>query len=364
MRVDANKRRKQVEMVEAVEGSGFNGIVLAPTGIGKAWVLIECLKRLKPKGRIWYLCDSELNRDETFKKQLNEWGAKRWLDKIEFMCYQSAYKLENEDVELALLDEFDYALTKEYGKTFFKNSFKHLVAVSATLTDDKRKFAESIRPIVYEVGLQDVEDEGLLNKTRYHFVNFMLTTKENDQYLNFSRKFANLLVDGKKNKWRLDFLKIQRGQFLANLESSKLVCRKLVKQLYEDPESRIVIFCGLTSQAEKVCEYAYHSKSTYNYLKDFDEGTIRLVSVVGKINRGVNINRINRIVFESPTRSSTKFSQRSGRGRRLGVDEVLDVYFLIPYFKNSRGTILPTIVKKYVTESTKAIEYSPIIYKF
>lgn len=362
--INRERRDLQTDMVDALEKVDFNGIVVASTGIGKAWVLIESLKRLKPKGRIWYVCDSELNRDETFKNELIKWGAKSWIDKIEFMCYQSAYKISDEDVEFAMLDEFDFALTPEYTKAFKNNNFAHLVAVSATLTDDKRRIAENIRPVVFEIGLQETEDKGLLNKTRYHFVNFMLNPLETDKYLDFSRTFAKLLSDGKKNRYKLEFLKIQRGQFLANLTSSKLICRKLIQKLYEDEQSRIVVFCGLSKQADKICDYSYHSKSTYNHLKDFDEGKIRVLAVVEKISRGVNINGINRIIYESPRKSSTKFLQKTGRGRRLNPEEYLDVYFLIPYYRNRGGKLKPTIVKKWIEESTKSIQYEPITYKF
>lgn len=370
--VDKARRELQLGIVDAIKAAGYNGVAISPTGSGKAFVLIECLKRLKPKGRIFYLCESQINRDKTFKEELIKWEAEEWIEKIEFLCYQTAYKLENQEVELCLADECDF-IAHKYKRAFTHNKFKHIVAVSATLTEEKRKLIESIVPIVYEVGLQEIEEKGLLNKTRYHEVNFLLTPKENLVYLQMSRNFAQLLNDGKANKWKLEMLKIKRGHFLASLESSKRVCKRLIEELLKDVESRIIIFTGLSSQADAVCEHSYHSKSTENNLIEFHEGRIRALSVVGKVTRGVNIGAIgskgisspvSRIIFEAPQRSATKFLQKSGRGRRLKNDSVLDVYFCIPFFKNNYGKIMSTIVSKWVKASTESIDYKPIKYNF
>lgn len=367
--VDKGRRELQLAMVEALENSGFRAGIILPTGTGKAWVLIECLKRINPKGRVWYLCNSEELRDKTFKDELIKWGAEKYIEKIEFMCYQSAYRLEDEEVELCLADEADY-VAGQLSKSMTNNKFKHIVLVSATLSAEKRKLIEGIVPIVSEIGLQDIENQGLLNKSRYYEVNYLLTPTESKKYCSYSRTFSRLLNDGKSNHKALEMLKIQRRHFLGSLKSSEVICKKLLKELYKEEQARIVIFCNLSSQADKVCRYSYHSKSVNNMLKEFDEGSIRTLSVVGKIDRGVNIGSggisspINRLIFESPTKSSTKFLQRSGRGRRLQAHEVLDVYFLIPHFKNNLGKLLPTIVKKWIRQSTASIDYKPINYKF
>ena len=50
--------------------------------------------------------------------------------------------------------------------------------------------------------------------------------------------------------------------------------------------------------------------------------------------------------------------QRSGRGRRLGIDEILKCFFLVPYYKTRRGEIKPTVVKRWVDESTAELDMS------
>lgn len=372
MSVDVDKKRYelQLEVVETLERADYNGIAICPTGLGKALILIECLKNISPRGRVWYLSDSQLNRDSTFKNELIKWGAEEWIDRIEFYCYQTAFKLKDEEVELCLADELD-VVAEAYSRSCLLNKFEHFIGVTATLPPEKRKLVEKIRPVVYEIGLQEIEDQGLLNKSRYFEVNYMLTPKENKKYLEFNQQFVRLLQDSKKNTQELEFLKIRRGQFLAGLESSAKVCKRLVNELIKEGK-KVLIFCNLSVQADKVCENSYHSKSVNNMLTDFNEDKIKLLSVVSKIDRGVNLgvdsggvfSPVGALILESPNRSATKFLQRSGRGRRLQVHQTLDVYLLIAHYRNFRGQSLPTVVKRWVNNATKSINYKPIQYKF
>ena len=361
-----NQKRLEVqkEAIEALKKNQYNGFAQLPTGTGKALVLIEVLKKLKPKS-CWYLCDSEDNRDKTFIDELKKWGAEEWIDKIEFMCYQTAYKLKNFNVDLLLADEADFGLTPSYSKVYLNNKFKHRVLVSGTLSPDKYKLLSKLEiPIVYSIEIDQVEKDKVLNKANYYIVNYLLNRRENFEYLKFNRTFARLL-NGTRNKKTLEFLQIRRKHFLSNLETSVNVCRKLMNHLYKNDKHKMLIFCGLSEQADRVCKYSYHSKTTDEAFNLFDKGDLRVLSVVAKADRGLNINGVNVIIFESPTKSSTKFFQRTGRGRRLHVHEELDVYFLIPYYKDLRGQVKPTVVNNWVyTAAAKLQDFNPKTFKF
>ena len=365
MQINERRRELQTEAVDCLQDHNFNGFVIAPTGMGKAWILIECLKRIKPVGKIWYLCDSTENRDRSFPNEMIKWGAEKWIDQVEFMCYQTAYKREDENIELCLADEADYALTPEYIKGLQNNNFQHLVMVSATLDRSKRALAKSIVPIVFERNIKEIEDAKILNGARHHLVNFMLSDDENDEYLDYNRRFGKLLTgDTRRNQKQLEMLQIQRKHFLSSLATSKNVCRRLLKELHAIPGNKILVFCGLSSQADAICKFSYHSKSEVNHLQDFDLGKIRVLSVVGKIDRGVNLVGVNNIIMEAPSKSPTKFTQKTGRGRRLAANEILDVYYLVPYYTDNKGRISPTIVKRWVYEAASKTNFKPEIFKF
>jgi superfamily II DNA or RNA helicase len=379
--INKEKLKIQEEAFSALRANNFRGIVILPTGTGKTFVLIECLRALwQPGMRVLYTCDSQLLRDGGFDDELRKWGAEQFIPLIEKKCYAGAYKMEEEYYDILLADEGDYALTPEYSKLFFKNKFKYIIFVSATLDAKKRKIAKEIAPIVYAKKPKEIEDAKVINKSQFFIVPYMLNDKENRTYLMYNERFKAILNEQpppfsnleQTKQWQdkrqknLDFLSIDRKHFLASLESSAYICRKLMKELYEqDQKAKMLVFCGLNSQADRVCKYSYHSGSEHlNNLEKFDKGEIVALSVCGKVNRGVNINGVKRIIAEHVSRSETAMIQKTGRGRRLDVDDILEVYLLLPYFKTAKGKIKPTIVEDWIITAARnlGIENRKIYY--
>jgi superfamily II DNA or RNA helicase len=252
-------------------------------------------------------------------------------------------------------------LSPEYVKFALNNSFKHKLLVSATLSGEKRAMALKIAPLLYEKKTFEIEGDGIINKSRHLLVKYLLNDEENRQYIKYNDKFIRLLNDD--TLWaqnQLKFLSIERKQFLQNLTSSRSMCRNLISYLHKNVQNtRVLIFGGSVAQIDSIMPWTYHSENEKSdWLNAFNNGDINYLGVVGKIDRGVNLNNINTIIFESIDASETKMIQRSGRGKRMKQDEVLDVYYLIPYFKTEKGDIKPTVVEKWFTKSTTNIDTS------
>lgn len=359
--INEEKKRIQDEAFNALKQSGFNGAALIATGVGKAKLLIDVIKHLKPKS-ILYLCDSQDNRDKTFPNQILEWGEPWMFEATEMHCYQTAYKFKNKEYDLLLADEVDYSLTPAYSKVYKNNKFKHKVLVTATCSDDKLKLLNKIAPVVYKKIAKDAESEGALNKAKYYFVNYDLSPQENKRYVYYNNRFIELLNKDKPNSFLLQRLQLSRKRFLENLESSREVVKSLLTVLHKNEKNKILIFCGSTDQADSITKYSYHSKSEQDYLTKFNDGKIRVLSVVGKIDRGVNLVGVNNVIFESTTGSVTKTSQRTGRARRLKTDDYAHIYFLVPMFKSTYGEKRPTIVQKWILDSSKDLDLSGVKY--
>jgi superfamily II DNA or RNA helicase len=342
---------------EAIRKANYDGIVLLPTGTGKGRLMIEVAKVLDPKN-ILYLCNTTLLRDKMFIDELHKWDAGYLLGRTDLYCYQSACKWNGEHYSLLLADEFDSALTTEYIKVFKNNTFDKRILVSATLDDEKLRKAKKIAPIIFERKPAELAEDRVVNKVRFYFVNFDLTPEENTTYLHYNAKFRELLnsVKTKAIEAELQALQLRRKQFLSRLQSGLKVTKWLISNIEKTGE-KILVFCGLSEQADRVCKHSYHNQNDEEQLLlDFDSGKIRTLAVVNKVDRGLNIADIRNIIHESIGKSKTRLTQRNGRGMRLAVDETLNTFFLIPHFRTRRGERKATVVQSWVFESTKDMD--------
>lgn len=354
-----------MEAFEALKQNNFKGFVKIPTGVGKGLLLMQVLDFLKPDKGI-YVVDSELNRDVTFKNDLKKWGYEKYIPNLDYYCYQSAHKIKKEKYQLALCDEADFSLSKKYSKFYTNNSFEHLVLCSGSLEKTKEDILKKLGiPIVYEIGIEEAERRGAINKTKHFFVNYKLNSTENAKYLGYNDQFTTLLRQTNPNKWKLNFLKIQRKQFLSKLDSSYKVANALLKEIQtQDVSARTIIFTGLSEQADRF-KYSYHSKEKNENFNDFEKGKINEIAVVEKITRGVNLTGVNHVIFESPSSSLTKLQQKSGRGRRLDIDDTLNAYYLIPYYITRKGETKPSIVQNWMVDNSSDLNIKTVVnYKF
>lgn len=353
--INQEKLKLQEQAFEELEKVNFNGGIIMPTGSGKTYVMIKALKALPQDYNILYCCDNRKLRDEDFPNELHKWGASEAMNRMDRMCYQGAYKLKGYHYNIGLFDEGDYMLTPEYIKVLKNNTFDHIIFVSATLEGEKKKMIEKYIPIVFSKEVKDIEDDSIINKAQLHLVNFMLTKAENAKYLAYNEVFKKLINTANPDRQRMDAVIRNRKLFLSDLESAKNACQEIIKSLWKHKHNKILIFCSLSEQADAVCKYSYHSKNHKGneFLNMFDKGELRILAVVGKIDRGINLEGVNCVIFESPGESKTKAIQKSGRARRLDVDEISHFYFLVPFYKNRMGNVKATIVQKWVLNSTK-----------
>lgn len=359
METQIGKDKLLGEAMDAARKNNYTGLFLLPTGSGKGRLMVEIAKELDSR-TITYLCNTRLLRDKMFKDELHKWGGAYLIPRIEFACYQTACKWSGRYRDLLLADEFDAALTPEYIKAITNNSFDKRILVSATLQEDKLRMAKKIAPIILERTLKEAIEEDILNNINFYLVNYNLTPIENGQYLSYNERFRTLLNEFKSKSVarQLEWVQINRKQFMSNLQSSAEVTKWVLNKLTPTGE-KVIVFCGLSEQADRVCVNSFHSNNAnITAFNAFDKGDIRHLSVVNKVDRGLNIHDIRNIIFENIGSSKTRLTQRIGRGLRLKPEEFLNVYLLVPHFFDKRGLRKPTIVEKWILESTKEMDLS------
>lgn len=94
----------QEEAFNEIRKAGFNASALIATGIGKAKLLIDIIKYLKPKS-VLYLCDSRDNRDKTFPNEMTKWGEPWMFEVVDRYCFQTAHKFKGKKYDLLLADK-------------------------------------------------------------------------------------------------------------------------------------------------------------------------------------------------------------------------------------------------------------------
>lgn len=383
--------------------------ILMGTGLGKSKIALDLVKHYKPK-KITLITNSQPLRDTNWKAEFEKFGMSEYWEITESECIQTAYKWKDRHLEFVIVDEFDVTLAPEFQKFYQNNKYDRLLALTAFIAEDKRALGETIAPVCFEFSTQDAQSANLLNKTKFVQVNFFLSNNktreikkkaggsfwqsENGEYAYLEDKLQQVIIGlGKANKeavraellgqekskdankleWQLKALSQKRKKLLFTSDTSAKVVKALTDEIQKNPKNKILIFSKLTAQADKLADHSYHSKNKeQNNLNKFVNGDLKTLAVCDTVNRGMNIPGVNYIIHESYIGSETDFQQKHGRGVRLGVDDTLTYFILVPWYKAwgvipksdgpaGRGWIsCPTQAKRWLTNMSEQFDLSKL----
>lgn len=395
-----NREEIQLEMktivIDSLE-SHNKAVVQASVGLGKTRLCLETLAHYNPD-KITWLTNSEELRDSDTPAEFIKWGYEYLLEKTTIMCYQTACRLENQDLGFVIGDEFDFALTEQYVKGITNNYIDKFLGVSGTYTEEKLEILNKLGlPLVYKVTTNEVQDLQILNKTKVIFVEYELDlaktrktnpkyptwrTSENEQYSYWEGQYISTMIQYapiqkefsllfdvlRENKGKtyskliysflqeykqkeiipfqrkLAYISSNRAKLLHTLDSSKRIARQLSDRiLKESNDNKVLIFSTLTEHLDSFVPNTVHSKNKKGntVFDDFNEGKIREAGCISIADRGKNFVGLNYGIFESYDGSETKGLQRLGRFCRL-LEGESTIYVLVPYYRNKQNKLLPT----------------------
>lgn len=369
--------------------------VIVGTGGGKSKIAIDLIKKLEPSN-ILLLTNSENLRDSNWKAEFEKFGAD-W-GRVTSECYQTVHKWVDTHYDLVVADEIDFAMSPVYSNYFKNNKWGYLLGLTGFSTEDKKGLLQLYAPICFEASTQEMQEEGLLNKSEFIFVGFDLGiaktievkmkkgghfyASENDQYKYYDDEFRKAIAVKSaletKSKlfptpenitkfnnmdWRFKMAAIKRKQILNNLNSSVKVVRSLVEEILKNPDNKVLIYSALTSQADKFGYPTYHGDADVSVLDKLNSGEIRALAVCKKLNRGMNLNGVNYIIKESFDGSETDFQQQHGRVMRLRPDQTAKIIVLVPFYKQllkteEKGFFGSRMVSKMVRTETQAAKWT------
>jgi superfamily II DNA or RNA helicase len=375
---------------------------IAGTGFGKSKVIMDLLdpfKEVLGYKKILILVDNEKLRDYNWEEEFVKWGRKAtYSHVVEMNTYQTCYKwTKSLDDYLIICDECDFALTPEYSKFFETYKDNNILAMTGYVTESKEEMLSKYVPAVFRYSQGEAQEDKVLNGTNIVFVKFDLSkmrnievkyakgsknfkTSENESYNYWDKQLgirlgeesdanAEALLTGNwkpyyKAKALRERAASKRAEVLYEAKSVVDTAIRYKNLVLEKEKSKVVLFTTRTDIADKLSSNSYHNKNSdkENLVRftNFNSGAIRELSLVDKINRGVNIQGLDHAIFAHFNGSDTKLRQRIGRLLRLNPEDFATIYVLLPYFakKTMRGGVV-----SYVQSRTAAVNWAEKMFK-
>jgi superfamily II DNA or RNA helicase len=312
-----NKNDIQREALEATNGKRTCSVVLA-TGVGKTLVglthmelnttpLMRCLV-VAPKKAIF----------QSWKDDAVKFGKENLLGRMTFTTYLSLNKHNPNDYDAVYLDEMHSLLDSHRG---FLQLYKGKI-LGLTGTPPKRDYSEKGKlvnefcPVVYTFKADDAVENGILNDYQIVVHQLQLTHNKVFPVKTGNRQYMASEIDN-YTYWsrRIDvgsgnmhMLRVMRMKAMMEYPSKELYTKKLMESI----QTKCIIFANTQAQADRLCEYSYHSgnKESEDNLLMFKEGKIDKLSTVLQLNEGVNIPNLKQGIIMHAYGNERKAAQR------------------------------------------------------
>jgi superfamily II DNA or RNA helicase len=330
-----NKVREKVqdEAKQAVIKNGGTGMIAMATGSGKSRVAVELAKYYLNSidKSLALIVPTEKLRDENWKEEYQKWGAEYLWTPTVRLCYASASKIQNKNLELAILDE-GHNITELSSEFFLNNEVERAVLLTATPPEDKVKrqiLSDLDLPLVYELTLDQAVRLGFVAPYKITVITVPLdaTTKnipggtkanpfmttEAACYAYWNKRVQGAMFDQTpQGKAKLKFAILGRMQFIYKIPSKTQVIKYLLDKVIPQ-DDRTIIFCGNIEQAEDVCSTYYHSKSGNQFYDAFKTEQINRLSCVKAVNEGHNFPGVDSAIIGQLNSKEKDLVQRIGR---------------------------------------------------
>jgi superfamily II DNA or RNA helicase len=347
--------------------AGFTGSIIAGTGFGKSRCGVIAI------GKVLDSIDSGLGLvlvptvqlQEQFKEEFSKWGYEHVLDRVDIICYQSAYKYVGKHYNIVVCDEVHLGLSPEYRKFFENNTYDKLLCMTATLPEENeyKLHLFKLAPTIYRISLDECVDLGLVSSYDIICVPIKLTQDEQEEYKKINNKFVywkyklgdfDAFDNAKQilaNKNASPQDKQAAARFYACIRDRKRIVdfatnkvAELQKIVLKNLDSKMLVFGGANAFTDTLTEsiqpfaLAYHSGKTKKQRKDaldkFKDGSIRALCSTKALNQGLDVPDASIGIVCGLTSKALSMIQRIGRLIRFQEGKQGKVYIL--YVENSQ----------------------------
>ena len=371
----------QKEALNAWARQGFKGSVIAATGFGKSRVaslaigysLDELVESGDTKSRCLVLVPT-IQLQNQFPHELKKWGFEEYLDRIDFMCYASAHKMEGKHYHVVVCDEVHLGLSDKYGQFFEKTTYDRLLCLTATIPENptSRMFLVNLAPICFQITLDECVAAGFVADYEIYCIGLELEESERAEYDRFQKMFvktkvilghhgaftnAQEILAGRRagNKGiAAQYMNSIRGRRQVVQEAGAKVLAAI--EVAERFEGEKILTFGGTNKftdiiAEKLGAPSYHSgktaKQREKILEAFKSGESKILCSTKALNQGMDVPDVGIGIIVGLESKSLPMIQRLGRIIRKDGDKVGKIYIF--YVAHSQE-------EKWLDEATKTLK--------
>lgn len=366
MKTNEIKDNEQRKALNKWAQNNYCGSIIAGTGFGKSRcgvVSINHVLNILGKQNALILVPTVQLQDQ-FKDEFTKWGYDSCLDRVDIMCYQSAYKLVDKHYDIVVCDEIHLGLSKEYIKFFKNNTYDKLLCMTATMPEDASKKIQlfKLAPTVYTITLDECVAMGLVSPYEIYCIPVELTFGEQLEYDSIQQDFvkhkmwlgpeafdmakffiANKQCTSEEKYHAAGFYKtIRERKKVVDTAHNKVSKFKAIVEA--NLTEKIITFGGLNDFTDQLAESVsplaevYHSKRTLkqrkNALKRFKDDDINILCSTKALNQGFDIPNANIGIICGLTSKALSMVQRIGRLIRFEKGKTGKVYII--YVKNSQ----------------------------
>lgn len=336
-----NKFRKELsENILSLTPKGSRSRWLLSPRFGKSKLAIDLIKRDKPKKILWVTPFSRL-AEISIPEEFVKWKAKGYLKKLTTTTWKSLDKIEGH-YDLVILDEEQY-ITPNNSKTLLegKLSFGSLISMTGTPSKDKSKLwllGVLGLEITYDFNIDEAVDTNILADYSINVIEVPMSFKKD---IHVKTKTADFMTSEAKNYFyvenqydkavssgssKVKYLILNRMNLIYNSVSKVNAARLLGDRL----KGRKMFFCANSSQAGKVSDYTYHSKTDDKHFNQFLNEEIEEIALVHKGGIGDTYKNVKHLIIvqaDSDVNGST--SQKIARVLLKQKDYKAKIWILV-----------------------------------
>jgi superfamily II DNA or RNA helicase/HKD family nuclease len=341
-----------VALKQSRENGHNKGVIIAATGTGKTYLSAFDVRNFGA-ARILFLAHRDEILESAQKSYINVFKnptscgrltgyIKEWDKPFLFSTVQTLSRDEilnrfpENHFDYIVVDEFHHAEAATYKKVIEHFKPKFLLGLTATpdRMDGRDVLALCDNNVVYEIRLREALKEGLLTPFRYFGLSDPTVDYAKVEMQNNGQFVETELVRALNTHERVDYVieMIEKFGFDGNLLRGLGFCASVEHAKY---------------MSEEFNKRGYHTgcltgQNTSEQRQDLigrlesDEDLLQIIFTVNIFNEGVDIPKLNVILFLRPTESATIFIQQLGRGLRKvpGKEYVTILDFIGNYDKS------------------------------